>query len=650
MIVTSVFVGTVYDAATGKVLSYRKVLAAGPRPGSIIHYGEFSPDGSRVLLPMMGNPEVWDTKTWQKLDGIVRWPAQHAAFGSTGDIVSAGSDGAVRQWGQLVGADKSLWNPLRHGAAVHHVAVSLDGRLAVSAATDFTARVWHLPSATPLGPTFAHAGSLHFAAFSPEGRYLATAGEDGVVRLWDLAMLWPADRALAEEDTMHEAFDREGKRAFGHVFHQGKPPMFRPELRVSEPSSGRILQRHALDTGISNFACSEDGSRIATVDLKGQVRFWAADPLNSVAIAMEPPMGSCIRLAFSDDGRRVLSIMNRSELRGKDLVLESRLSVWDWETGKTLHSVVSKHPFTHAAFRRDGELVAACGSEGAAYVWKIGNAEPIVPPMRHSDKIVQVEFAPDGDRLLTAGHDRSARVWNLKSGEPSTPPLSHSDDLLFAHFSPDGTKIVSGGYDRSVRIWNSETGLPTSAPLMHADGVLSARFSPDGRWLATQTSQHLRVWESAGGTPMTPSWKSHLGQVKEFRFNSDSEGLSIRFRDGTTTTWNLRPLNRNDADMPDTAMLLSGTKFDSTGAAMPLTHSELKKLWGAHRTSFPKTDEAAWLRNEAADSKTTWHLDRLLALAPNRNAYLRRAALRAAAGNQDDADADRAAANVFRKK
>jgi WD40 repeat protein len=66
------------------------------------------------------------------------------------------------------------------------VAVSRDGRLAVSDGHDHVLRVWDVPTGKEVRRFDGPSGTVWGVALSPDARLAATAGDDGTVRLWRL--------------------------------------------------------------------------------------------------------------------------------------------------------------------------------------------------------------------------------------------------------------------------------------------------------------------------------------------------------------------------------------------------------------------------------------------------------------------------------
>jgi WD40 repeat protein len=66
------------------------------------------------------------------------------------------------------------------------VALSADGKRAVSASFDLTVRLWDVESGKELHVFRGHTQSIWVVAISPDGRLALSGGDDRVLRLWGL--------------------------------------------------------------------------------------------------------------------------------------------------------------------------------------------------------------------------------------------------------------------------------------------------------------------------------------------------------------------------------------------------------------------------------------------------------------------------------
>src|SRR4030095_14733792 len=66
-----------------------------------------------------------------------------------------------------------------HGKGVSQVALSRDGKLLASGATDNTIKIWDVSSQRELRLLSGHRSAINSLAFSPDDRLLASAADDG---------------------------------------------------------------------------------------------------------------------------------------------------------------------------------------------------------------------------------------------------------------------------------------------------------------------------------------------------------------------------------------------------------------------------------------------------------------------------------------
>jgi len=139
---------------------------------------------------------------------------------------------------------------------------------------------------------------------------------------------------------------------------------------------------------------------------------------------------------FSPDGNRVATAGNDRSAR-----------VWDVTTGEPITSVLEHEDRTiRACFSPDGQRVLTTSGDGTARIWNSDTGEQLVV-LRHASRIDHAEFSPDGRRVLTAGYDKKAQVWDATTAQPLLPPLIHSNAVVLTRFSPDGQRIVTASAD-----------------------------------------------------------------------------------------------------------------------------------------------------------------------------------------------------------
>ncbi len=97
-------------------------------------------------------------------------------------VLTAGYDNQVILWDQRTGAPLArAW----HDHLANQVAFSPDGKHAVTASSDYSARIWTVPGLRLVAVLADHDDDVEMACFSPVAPLVATASRDYLVRVFD---------------------------------------------------------------------------------------------------------------------------------------------------------------------------------------------------------------------------------------------------------------------------------------------------------------------------------------------------------------------------------------------------------------------------------------------------------------------------------
>lgn len=283
--------------------------------------------------PEPGGHGLWlwrvDTEPAQKLGPMPgEMAVQTAVVTDDGDMVLLGDlEGRVRLWLPLANSLQPLAGG--HAMRVTRVAVSSDRKLLLSAAyTDEKVKdfgqpllLWDLITGKVLRSLAGQHRIVRDVALSADGRHALSGSDDGVVRLWDVASGQEMRRFDAGAgEVWAVAFDRQAARiASGHQDMTA---------RVWSAATGEELLRLAGHTGeVRSVAFDPGGTHLLTASADGTVRLWDTD--NGREIGRFPGhVGEVRGVAFRGSGGRVVSFGDDLTLRWWRLLTSERLVDW----------------------------------------------------------------------------------------------------------------------------------------------------------------------------------------------------------------------------------------------------------------------------------------------------------------------------------
>ncbi|HEX2555955.1 MAG TPA: c-type cytochrome [Microvirga sp.] len=288
-----------------------------------------------------------------------------------------------------------------HGGPVRALAVSADGRLAMSGSFDQSAILWDVEGGAALSVLRFHEGAVNAVASLPDGRF-ATGGEDGRIALWRL----------------------------------GRPE---PE-GVIEAHKGPVVSLTVAPDGLALASASWDGTaRVTPLAGSGAGMPDAA----GAARVLEGHQGPVNAVAFLPDGRIVTG--------GYDATLR----IWPRGEGATaIHQLPT--PLNAIAAAPDGEIVAG-GADGMVRILK-PDGRVRAQAEAEARPVIALRLSPDGTRIAAASVGGSVAVLDRAEARLLFRLVGPGLPVWSLAFRPDGAELLTGGSDRLVRRWDMRTG------------------------------------------------------------------------------------------------------------------------------------------------------------------------------------------------
>lgn len=527
-----------------------------------------------------------------------------------------------------------------------HLAVSADGRTAISRADNNAVTRWDLGTGQALG-TWTVPGASVAAALSPDGTVWAVGTASG-----DIEVGGDAGPTL----TLSGHGDAVSVLAFA-----------RPDLIVSGSGDGtvrvwdlgvgrelRCLRGHGV--GVSSVAASADGRRVLSGGADGAIHLWdlGREP---IATSGRPPAvhaSAVVDAAVGDDGTTVAT------LAGDDSLLR-----WDLTSGESAPLPEGGAGLDQAAGRTPvpADLRAAAEELDEQAPRSASDA---------THTVLAVAVSADGRRAITSSTDNimvfyrlnvtrdeaRVRLWDLATrsrlrvlafAEESGVSYSRAGAFRCVALDATGRFGAAGGDDRTLRVWHLDTGELVAA--FTADAAVTAcAISPDGAVLvageATGRVHLLRLelcgWQHAvspaeevavqvdpqagerwGGSLRDIGGRLQADQdwVEAVAVSPDGESALVAGADGTVVRWNLvdrrhQPMAESHGDWATAVAFAIDGRFAASGSAdgtvrvwEPTTGRRVGR-WdtptGAVWSLAGLRDGRRWIVGDAGGGVTVW--------------------------------------------
>ena len=368
-----------------------------------------------------------------------------------------------------------------HRAGVLGVAVTPDGRLAVSASYDQTLKVWELGSGRELRTLSGHSSGVSAVAVTPDGQLAVSASWDQTLKVWELGTGRDLRTLSGHASSVNAvAVTPDGQRA---VSAQGY------SLKVWDLGSGRELRT-----------------------LSGHTK-----EVNAVAV--------------TPDGQLAVSAS-----------WDKTLKVWDLGTGRELHTLSGHTDVVFAvAVTLDGQLAVSASADRTLKVWDLGSGRELRTLSGHTNSVSAVAITPDSQQAVSASYDRTLKVWELASGRELRTLSGHASNVRAVAVTPDGQQAVSASWDDTLKVWVLGSGRELRTVSSHLDPVTDVVMTADGQLaMSASKDRTLKVWELSGGRELRAvTLSGHTSSISAVAVTPDGRLAVSASYDQTLKVWDL---------------------------------------------------------------------------------------------------------------
>ena len=494
----------------------------------------------------------------------------------------------LRVWEKGIGLQKTLPKTLPKTVVIHReraaikeigepvMALSSAAPLLVTATRmmrqrnqRFPIRIWDARTGRLSATLTGHTRWIRALSLSPDGDVLASGDESKTIHLWDVKSGTRLATFKVPTGGIYAlAFSPNGNLlASGHS--DGTIRLWdatQTEERwwdaIGQYLPSLILNGHKAK--VTRLAFSPDGKTLISGSRDGTLRGW--DTLSgSQRFSRSAFMGPIRGLVFSEKGRTLASVNNL----GLSTFGTVQHRLWDIGTGSQL----SMHELTAIeakAISPDGTVLVAEHSRGGFTLWDMSqhrslSALAAVHPK--DDLNVNFVFSSDSKTFASGDKDGSVRLWDIPhrsqsafkrffTPSPEVQPLftgfshkghishkEHSGYVSALAFSPDGKILASGGWDGRIRLWRADTGDALQTLTRQKHQVGTLVFSPDNKRLASRSGNELYLWDVATGNSLRKPALAEEKRGGALVFSPDGSLLVSGGWDGILRLWHLQTGN-----------------------------------------------------------------------------------------------------------
>lgn len=429
-----------------------------------------------------------------------------------------------------------------HEAEVYSVAFSPNGKYALTAGNDYSAKLWDVQSGEELRSFYGHDGTISSACFSPDGKYVLTGSADATVRLWDI-------------------------------------------------ETGETTQPFRVESPVLSVSFSPNGGQILALSEDKTIKIW--DTQSGELLVQMGNENLPISAAIFSSQEEILIGSENGNLE--------RIKYLD---GERIWKIDQQAPFVSAlAVSKDASSFLAGYENGVVKLLNAQNGQELLSFPAHDSLITSLAFSPDGKSFGTSSVDHTFKIRKVSTGEELRTFLNHEGAVRAIAFSPDGGFVLSGSDDKTVKLWEApvvfdfqDTFIANTAP-PGTSGEDQLEIMPDVKAFARLIASRVLVPPLSIG--LFGDWGSGKSFFMEKLFEEVKENTHISKKTIEDERRRIEGLVQNTQEVDKLKEEILSISPDAKSQAKQI------KNWIEHRDSWG-LDELRKIFGDNNESITKW--------------------------------------------
>lgn len=448
------------------------------------------------------------------------------------------------------GLRQTLWG---HLGAVRSVAITSDGRRAVSSADDTTLKLWDIERGEEVRTFEGHTDWVLSVAVSADDQRVVSGSADGTVKVWNLEGGAEVVNLLGHESVVVcVAITADGRR----VVSGAKDGT----MKVWDAERGREICTLTGHTGrVFSVGISEDGRRVISASEDGTVIMWDTDRGQALA-TLRGHSKWVLSVAITPDGRWAVTGSRDRTLKVWDLDREEEVRTLRGHSGWVVSVAVTAQ----------GRVISS-SSDGTVKVWDLEEGTEVRTFRGHYGWVLAVAVTPDGRRAISGSDGGSLKVWDLERDKETWNAPDPSSLVRTIAITPDGKRVLSCSDDGILKMWDVERREEVGRLEQDSGFIADVAIAGGARRILTASSEGMLELRDFETGERLRSLLAHEGEIWVISVTRDGRRVVSGAEDGTLKVW--------DVDRWEEISILRGHKGPVRAAS--LTPDERRIVTGS---------------------------------------------------------------------
>jgi len=417
--------------------------------------------------------------------------------------VSGSSDKTCIIWDIDTG---EVLNTLTHTSGITAVAITSNGGKVIFGSFDGTCTTWDLDNFQSINTFKGHTEMVTAIACTPDGKKAISGSNDKTCILWDMKFgnrinilkgnIWAVYAVSITPD---------GQRAVsGHGYH---PVGW--EINAGSWDYGFIIWN--LNNGhVINF-CNEKRDDIKAVAITPDGKRAIINYYGNNCIVIDLNARTATNATKNSFNSSAVMVTRN---RGIAISLIGGIyNIWDLDTEQIIKTLSHNLNINElSGFTPDGKKVISI-SDDTCIIWDMDTGQ-IINRLKHSFRITDFDITPDGKGFVTGSLDHSCILWDLKTGM-TIMQLEFPRSIYSVTISPNGKLAIIVSYDLGF-VLDLDTRHVIHTLKGHSKYIDGITITPDGKRAISVAGDIHIIWNLSTG-----------GDINSLRFAYRSTALSI---------------------------------------------------------------------------------------------------------------------------